>query len=73
SGCYIFDNNIIVGDTLFRDSYGRTDLPTGNDYEMIESIRKLKNLDGDYNVFPGHGLFTTLNREREYNPLMSRV
>ena len=73
SGCYIFDDNIIVGDTLFRDSYGRTDLPTGNDAEMIESIRRLKNLDGDYNVFPGHGYMTTLNRERKFNPLMSRV
>ncbi|MCR5653328.1 MAG: MBL fold metallo-hydrolase [Ruminococcus sp.] len=73
SGCYIFDNNIIVGDTLFRDSYGRTDLPTGDDTEMINSIRKLKHLDGDYNVFPGHGYMTTLERERHYNPLMSRV
>lgn len=73
SGCYIFDDCIIVGDTLFRDSYGRTDLPTGNDIEMIESIRRLKKLDGDYNVFPGHGYMTTLERERKYNPLMSRV
>lgn len=73
SGCYIFDDVIIVGDTLFRDSYGRTDLPTGNDEEMIESIRRLKNLEGDYNVFPGHGNMTTLKRERLYNPLMSRV
>ncbi len=73
SGCYIFDDNIICGDTLFRDSYGRTDLPTGNDDEMIDSIRRLKNLDRDYNVFPGHGFMTTLDRERKYNPLMSRV
>lgn len=73
SGCYIFDDCIICGDTLFRDSYGRTDLPTGNDGEMIESIRRLKNLDGDYNVYPGHGYMTTLERERKYNPLMSRV
>lgn len=73
SGCYIFDDNIICGDTLFRDSYGRTDLPTGNDEEMIESILRLKNLEGDYNVFPGHGFMTTLDRERKYNPLMSRV
>lgn len=73
SGCYIFDDNIIAGDTLFRDSYGRTDLPTGDDTQMIESIRRLKNLEGDYNVFPGHGYMTTLERERKYNPLMSRV
>ena len=73
SGCYIFDNNIIAGDTLFRDSFGRTDLPTGNDRYMRESFIKLKKLEGDYNVFPGHGYMTTLERERKYNPLMSRV
>ena len=73
SGCYIFDDNIIVGDTLFRDSFGRTDLPTGNNAEMIRSIRRLKMLKGDYNVFSGHGYMTTLERERSYNPLMSRV
>ena len=73
SGCYIFDDNIIVGDTLFRDSYGRTDLPTGNAGILIESVRRLKKLEGDYNVFPGHGYMTTLEREREYNPLMSRL
>ena len=73
SGCYMFDDCIIVGDTLFRDSYGRTDLPTGSDFEMINSIKRLKNLEGDYKVFPGHGYMTTLDRERVYNPLMSRV
>ncbi len=44
SGCgsYIFDDTIISGDTLFCESYGRTDLPTGDDAEMAKSIRKLK-------------------------------
>ena len=73
SGCYIFDNMIIAGDTLFRESYGRTDLPTGNDYEMISSLKRLKNLDGEYNIMSGHGMASTLNHERMYNPLMSRL
>ena len=73
SGCYIFDNNIIAGDTLFCESYGRTDLPTGNDTDMINSIKRLKNLDGNYNVLPGHGMLSTLDHERKYNPLMRRV
>lgn len=72
SGCgsYIFDDTIISGDTLFCESYGRTDLPTGDDAEMAKSIRKLKNLEGDYRVIPGHGPTTILDHERKYNPLM---
>lgn len=73
SGCFIFDDIIITGDTLFKESYGRTDLPTGNDRQMIDSIRRLKNLDGNYNVLPGHGPLSTLDYERKYNFLMARV
>lgn len=72
-GCYIFDNTIITGDTLFAQSYGRTDLPTGSINKMIESMKKLKELKGDYVVYPGHGESTTLDFERKYNPLMSRI
>ncbi len=73
SGCYLFDDNLISGDTLFCESYGRTDLPTGNDAQMISSIRRLKNLEGNYNVLPGHGMISTLEYERKFNPLMVRV
>ncbi len=73
SGCFIFDDNIITGDTLFRESFGRTDLPTGNDRDMINSIRRLKNLDGNYIVYPGHGMISDLEFERKYNYLMVRV
>lgn len=73
SGCYIFDNNILSGDTLFCESYGRTDLPTGNDKDMISSIRKLKNIKGNYNVLPGHGMLSDLDHERKFNPLMRIV
>ncbi len=75
SGCgvYIFDNTILSGDTLFCESYGRTDLPTGDDSVMLASLKKLKEIDGNYNVIPGHGELTTLDHERKYNPLMSRL
>lgn len=73
SGCFIFDNNIITGDTLFRESYGRTDLPTGDDEAMINSIRRLKNIEGNYNVYPGHGMMSDLDYERKNNYLMVRV
>ncbi len=73
SGCYIFDDSIICGDTLFCESYGRTDLPTGNDLDMINSLKRLKEIEGDYQVFPGHGMSTTLEYERKNNPLMRRL
>lgn len=75
SGCgiYLFDRTILSGDTLFCESYGRTDLPTGDDANMIASIRKIKALEGDYTIIPGHGEPTTLNHERQYNPLMRKV
>ena len=72
-GCYITNKLLICGDTLFCESYGRTDLPTGNNNDMVNSIKKLKQLEGDYIVIPGHGPTSTLEHEKKYNPLMSRV
>ncbi len=72
-GAYIFDKTIISGDTLFCESYGRTDLPTGDYDELQNSLRKLKSLDGDYRVIPGHGELSTLEHERKYNPLMRKL
>lgn len=69
-GCFIFDDTLISGDTLFCESYGRTDLPTGSNSDMYNSILRLKNLSGDYRVIPGHGPISTLDHERKYNPLM---
>lgn len=68
--CYIADNYLFSGDTLFKQSCGRTDLPTSSALEMKESLIKLKNLEGDYKVLPGHGKSTTLNFERQNNQYM---
>ena len=70
SVCYLIGNNIFSGDTLFQGSCGRTDLPTGNWGEIIASLKRLRNLPGDYNVYPGHGPATTLEIERRMNPYM---
>lgn len=70
SGCYIADDCIFSGDTLFCTSVGRTDFPTSSMRDMMHSVARLKNLEGDYNVYPGHDMFTTLDRERKYNPFM---
>lgn len=68
--CIIMDDVIFSGDTLFKSSVGRSDLPTGSHTDIINSVKKLKNLDGDYRVLPGHGAETTLETERNYNPFM---
>jgi len=65
------ENKLIAGDTLFRDSIGRTDLPGGNPRQILASIHtKLLPLPGDAIVIPGHGPNTTIARETERNPFL---
>lgn len=75
SGCgiFLFDDIMLAGDLIFCESYGRTDLPTGDDYKMMQSLKRVKELPGDYQIIPGHEELTTLSHERRYNPLMSRL
>lgn len=63
-------NALFTGDALFRDSCGRTDLPGGNMEILQNSLLRLYNLDGDYEIYPGHMDSTTLQRERNYNYYM---
>ncbi len=65
--CYLVGNCIFTGDTLFQGSVGRCDLPTGDADKLEESVKKLYALDGDYEVYAGHGGDTTLENERKYN------
>lgn len=62
------ENKLIAGDTLFRDSIGRTDLPGGDGRLILRSIRdKLLTLPEEALVVPGHGPVTTIGREKERN------
>ncbi len=70
SVCYICEDVIFSGDTLFRLSVGRTDFPGSSPYDMESSLRALYMLDGDFRVLPGHGESTTLGMERKMNPYM---
>jgi len=65
--CYIVENVIFSGDTIFRGSCGRVDLPTGNSSHILRSLAKLAELDGDYRIYSGHGEPTTLDYERKNN------
>ena len=67
---FLCDDALFTGDTLFRDSCGRTDLPGCNAKDMMHSLKKLAELPGDYEVYPGHDAETTLERERHYNYFM---
>ncbi|MBQ9486095.1 MAG: MBL fold metallo-hydrolase [Clostridia bacterium] len=64
---FMFDDMLFTGDTLFSESVGRTDFPTGNRCDLIKSVQKLFALNGDFRVFPGHEDFTTLSHERKFN------
>lgn len=70
SGCYIVDDCIFSGDTIFCESIGRTDFPTSSMRSMMRSVERIKNLEGDYAIYPGHEMFTTLEHERKFNPFM---
>lgn len=72
-GIFLFDDVMLAGDLIFRTSYGRTDLPTGDDLKMAQSLKRVKELDGDYQIIPGHGPLTMLSFERKLNPLMRRL
>lgn len=62
-------NVLIAGDTLFKRSIGRTDLPGGNHEQLIDNIKKkLFTLDGKVIVYSGHGDETTIGEEKENNP-----
>jgi glyoxylase-like metal-dependent hydrolase (beta-lactamase superfamily II) len=62
------EGKLVAGDTLFRDSIGRTDLPGGDGRQILQSIHdKLLPLPEETVVIPGHGEFTTIGREKQFN------
>ncbi|MBQ9686222.1 MAG: MBL fold metallo-hydrolase [Oscillospiraceae bacterium] len=61
------EDALFTGDTLFKGSCGRTDLPGGDMEQELASLRKICQLPGDYEVYPGHMDASTLERERLFN------
>lgn len=61
---------LFCGDTLFAGSCGRTDLNGGSYEEIMQSLKRLGQLPGDYHVCPGHDVTSTLERERKTNPFL---
>ena len=70
--CLLVGNKVITGDTLFVNAIGRTDLEGGNPLQLFESLQKLKKLNDDIEVYPGHDYgdipFSTIGNEKKNNP-----
>ena len=65
------DGALLSGDTLFRGTIGRTDLPGGDYDKLIVSVMdKIMGLDGDVEIFPGHGPASSIAEERTENPFL---
>ena len=72
-GCWYDENDIIVGDTLFAGSIGRTDFPLSDPALMVDSLRRLMNLPLHLTVHSGHGPITTLDVELKTNPYLGYI
>ena len=70
SCCFVCENGRVIfsGDTLFKGSIGRYDLYGGNYHALMDSLNKLKAIEDNYKIYPGHGGNTTLDNEIVENP-----
>lgn len=70
SVCYLIGTDMICGDTLFRGNIGRYDFYGGDYKTLMASLEKIKALDVDYKIYPGHGASSKLSYEKDYNLYM---
>lgn len=70
SVCLLCEDAIFTGDTLFAGSCGRTDFPGSDPAKMAASLTRLYQLEGDFEVYPGHMDTSSLERERWSNPYL---
>ena len=73
SVCYICEDAIFSGDTLFCCSIGRTDFPGSSLDAMKSSLKKIKELENDYKIYPGHNETTNLDYEKKNNPYLIKL
>ncbi|MBT3181546.1 MAG: MBL fold metallo-hydrolase [Deltaproteobacteria bacterium] len=75
SQCFLVNDSIFTGDTLFVDGCGRVDLPGGNPGEMLTSLKRLASLDDGITVYPGHNYGSsersTIGDQKKKNPYMN--
>jgi len=69
--CLYTNNTLFSGDTIFRESIGRCDLPGGDFNQIVESIeRKIFTLPDDTIIYPGHGKSSTVGWEKQNNQIV---
>ena len=69
--CYYVDGNLFSGDTIFRESVGRCDLPGGDYNQIVDSIeQRIFTLPDEVVIYPGHGKTTTVGWEKVHNSFM---
>ena len=75
SVCFLFETRenkyLFTGDTVFRGSVGRTDMPGGSAKTLMESIKRISKLDPSLEIFPGHGPESDIADEVRFNPFFS--
>ena len=67
---YLLHDKLFCGDVLFPNSIGRTDLPTGNNSAMIDTLKRIKKMQGDLTVYPGHDEVFYLSDAVKNNPYL---
>lgn len=70
---FLIDDILISGDTLFKQSIGRTDFPGGDFNKIVNSLNKLMCLNENIIVYPGHGFSTTIKKEKQDNPFVKNL
>ena len=65
-----WENNLFSGDVLFQGSIGRTDFYTSSNTKMMQSLKRIKEMNPDLVVYPGHGEATTIKNELQWNPFL---
>lgn len=74
SVCYLVNDALFSGDTMFQDSVGRTDLPGGSFNSLEKSVKeKIFILDDNITVYPGHGPATSIKHEKRHNPFFGKA
>lgn len=63
---FVVGENVFVGDLIFRDGVGRTDLPTGDEEDEERSIERVLSLPKNYEIFPGHGPKTSVGEQLKH-------
>ena len=67
SVCFLLNNDLFTGDTLFHRSVGRTDFPTGNSLELRNSLKKILSFNKNFIIYPGHDSISTIEEEKQKN------